>query len=98
MNVPLVSSSVMTRIDSTSKNGCDQPVARRMSSSSDASAASKWKPSCSRRFSSSITWLMTAPSMARPSSSALILMVALPAISDTTKRVPLPTDSGGTCS
>ena len=39
-----------------------------------------------------------APSMSRPISSALSLMVARPAISLTTKRVPLPTASGSTCS
>ena len=36
------SSSAMTRIDSTVKKSCSQPAARRMSSSSEASAASKW--------------------------------------------------------
>ena len=40
--VPLGSSSVITRIDSTRKNSCSLPPARRMSSSSEASAASKW--------------------------------------------------------
>ena len=39
---PLGSSSVITRIDSTRKNSCSQPSALRMSSSSEASAASKW--------------------------------------------------------
>jgi len=42
VNVPLVDSSVITRIDSTEKNSCCQPVARRINNSSDASAASKW--------------------------------------------------------
>ena len=43
--------------------------------------------------------LVTAgPSIARPSSSAFIVIVARPAISLTTKRVPLPTSSGSTCS
>ncbi len=41
-NEPFGSSSVMTRIDSTEKYSCSQPAARRMRSSSDASAASKW--------------------------------------------------------
>ena len=39
---PFGSSSVITRIASTVKNSCSQPVARRISSSSEASAASKW--------------------------------------------------------
>ena len=39
---PPGSSSVMTRMLSTLKNSCSQPVARRISSSSEASAASKW--------------------------------------------------------
>ena len=45
-----------------------------------------------------MTWLTAAPSMSRPISSAFSLMVARPAISLTTKLVPLPTDSGSTCS
>ena len=39
---PLLDSSVITRIDSTRKKSCSQPAARRISSSSEASAASKW--------------------------------------------------------
>ena len=39
---PLGSSSVMTRMLSTRKKSCSQPAARRISSSSEASAASKW--------------------------------------------------------
>ena len=39
-------------------------------------------------------WITTG----RPSSSALIWIVARPAISLTTNRVPLPTWSGSTCS
>ena len=42
VNWPDSASSVMTRIDSTRNHDCSQPAARRMSSSSDASAASKW--------------------------------------------------------
>ena len=38
------------------------------------------------------------PSISRPSSAAFIVIVARPAISLTTKRVPLPTCSGSTCS
>ena len=36
------SSSVITRMLSTLKKSCSQPAARRISSSSEASAASKW--------------------------------------------------------
>ena len=35
-------SSVITRNDSTRNHGCSHPVARRINSSSDASATSKW--------------------------------------------------------
>ena len=41
-----------------------------------------------------MTCMMAGPSMSMPRSSAFIWIVALPAISDTTNRVPLPTDSG----
>ena len=91
-------SSVMTRNDSTVNQSGAQPVARRMSSSRDASATSKWYPSCSSRFRVSTTWLTVGPSRSSPSSWALSATVALPASSDTTKRVALPTASGVTCS
>ena len=42
VNVPDEDSSVITRIDSTLKKLCFQPVARRISNSNEASAASKW--------------------------------------------------------
>ena len=45
-----------------------------------------------------MTLLTAGPSIGRPSSAAFIVIVARPAISDTTKRVPFPTVSGSTCS
>ena len=45
-----------------------------------------------------MTTLTAGPSISRPSSSAFIVIVARPAISLTTNRVPLPTSSGSTCS
>ena len=85
-------------MDSTLNASCFQPEARRINNSRDASAASKWKPSCSRRLRSSITEFTAGPSRDNPNSSAFTSMVARPAISLTTNRVPFPTTTGSTCS
>ena len=83
--------STSTRQDSRRNSGSYSPASLRISSSSEPSAASNWKPSCSSsltRPSTRCAELLSPPPI--PASAAFSAIVALPESSETSTSRELP--------